>query len=85
MARSVVVLAIVVVALTAPATATATHRGGEDSASDNASCVAQFVQPGAHAGRYGEVVSFFAHEFHPLGVIVSANARGPKNACLVTP
>ena len=54
-------------------------------ASDNASCVAQFVQPGAHAGRYGEVVSSLAHEFHPLGTAVSANAQSPKDACLVTP
>jgi hypothetical protein len=55
------------------------------SPSSNPSCVAQFVQPGAHAGRYGEVVSFLAHELHPLGTGVSANARSPKDACLVTP
>ena len=87
MKRSIIVAVAVAVAaaLVSAGTASATHRDGDD----NASCVAQFVVPGAHAGRYGEVVSGFAHasnEFgEPLGRAVSAQARSPREACLIPP
>ena len=81
MNRSILAAAAGVVALAAPGVASATHGDG----GDNASCVAQFVVPGAHAGRYGEVVSFLAHEARPLGPLVAAQAQSPRDECLIPP
>ena len=65
-------------ALAAPGVAGATHR---EDGSDNASCVAQFVVPQAHAGNFGETVRTFPTIFHPLGQTVSLQARSPREAC----
>ncbi len=72
-------------ALASVATASATHSDGDD----DASCVAQFVVPGAQAGRYGEVVSGFAHASkaagEPLGRVIAAQAQSPREDCLIPP
>ena len=77
------VAASALVALGAPASASATHAGGSDSAS----CVAWFVHmipPGAR----GQVISVGDQDpqLHPFGRnAVSQQARAPCDNCIVFP